>query len=60
MRETVEEVITATQDKGGEVYMDDPRNYSESHLQWLREQTGLTRQIWSLSAESTSFSVRID
>lgn len=42
MLTAVKGFITATREKGGMVYMADPRDYPQSHLDWLQAQTALT------------------
>jgi hypothetical protein len=36
------EIIASAQRAGGDAYLADPRSHSESHLEWLNVQTGLT------------------
>ena len=38
----VVERIRSTQTMGGSVYMFDPHHYSGNHIQWLKDQTGVT------------------
>jgi len=42
MLPTVKAYIASREQQGGSIYMTDPRSYPESHLAWLRAQTGLT------------------
>ena len=42
MLANVTDFIASTQKNGGKVYMLDARAYSQSHLEWLQAQTGLT------------------
>jgi hypothetical protein len=39
----VKERIRAVRDGGGKVYMLDPGTYTQEHVEWLKNQTGLTR-----------------
>jgi hypothetical protein len=38
------EAIGKTHSDGGAVYLEDPRSYAGTHLQWLKETTGLARE----------------
>ena len=40
----IQELIEETRATRGNVYISDPRAFSETHLEWLRDTTGITHQ----------------
>ena len=51
----VHQAIQDTTHEGGTVYMADPRNHSDAHLQWLKQVTGVTFEDLSAVGGKPSF-----